>query len=67
MNTLSIVLISYIVVSQVVTMTVIFSRKGKDVWWLLLIVYPFGLLVSLIDDLLRKKRKLKPMKAGKEE
>ena len=55
MSVLEIVLISYIVISQVVTTIIIFSRSGRNFALLLVILFPFGLIVSLIDDLKRKR------------
>jgi uncharacterized membrane protein len=59
MKTLEIILLSYIVLSQVITAVIIFSRCGKKLYLLLLIFYPFGLIVSVIDDMLKKKQKFK--------
>lgn len=59
MTTLEIILLSYIVLSQVLTSVIIFSRYGKKIYLLLLIFYPFGLIVSAIDDMLKRKQKFK--------
>jgi uncharacterized membrane protein len=57
MTPLEIILLSYIVLSQVLTYIIIFSRYGKKIYLLLLIFYPFGLIVSVIDDMLKRKKK----------
>lgn len=62
MSTLEIVLASYIVLSQMLTMVLILGKRRPKLWWVLLILYPFGFLVGGLYTLaeeIKKKRKKK--------